>query len=132
MAEVRRLVAMLLLAVFGLPLVSSSLALGQSSEASLPACCRRAGEHHCAMPMAERAASASQAPAWTSPLQRCPYCPASITAGHHVDAVWLRGGSAAHFGFRAVAGPVVQAQCAHRLARERSRHKRGPPLSPLV
>lgn len=43
----RRLVASLLLAVFGLPL-PSTLGLSAAGQ-TLPACCRRDGKHHCTM-----------------------------------------------------------------------------------
>src|ERR1700712_1239470 len=45
----RRLLAILLLAAFGLPVVAPLLASGQDLEQSLPACCRRHGTHHCIM-----------------------------------------------------------------------------------
>ena len=43
----RRVLAILLLAAFGLPVVAPLLASGQDLEQSLPACCRRHGAHHC-------------------------------------------------------------------------------------
>ncbi len=45
----RRLLSILLLAAFALPLVAPALALAQDPDAGLPACCRRHGQHHCAM-----------------------------------------------------------------------------------
>jgi hypothetical protein len=44
----RRFSAILLLLLFGLSLLSPLL--GSDGEANLPACCRRGGKHHCAMP----------------------------------------------------------------------------------
>jgi hypothetical protein len=44
----RRIVAVALLAIFGLlPLIAA--ALPADTESTLPACCRRHGAHHCAM-----------------------------------------------------------------------------------
>src|SRR6202012_2193715 len=45
----RRLLSILLLAAFALPLVAPLLALAQDPDAGLPACCRRHGQHHCTM-----------------------------------------------------------------------------------
>src|SRR5579875_4141167 len=45
----RRLLAILLLAAFALTVVAPAFALGEDSDASLPACCRRHGQHHCGM-----------------------------------------------------------------------------------
>ncbi len=53
----RRLLSILLLAAFALPFVAPGLALAQDSDAGLPACCRRHGQHHCAMLRTERDSS---------------------------------------------------------------------------
>ncbi len=45
----RRLLSILLLAAFALPLIAPLLAFAQDPDAGLPACCRRHGQHHCAM-----------------------------------------------------------------------------------
>ncbi len=124
----RRLLAILLLAVFGLPIVSSSLALGQGAEAGLPACCRRVGQHHCAMTMGERAeaVAGTQEKAWRTPAETCPYCPASVVAAHR-DSPGL---PLAAVGFAHAASVMVQvraAECVWRVARERARQTRGPP-----
>jgi hypothetical protein len=64
----RRLLSILLLAAFTLPLVAPLLALAQDPDAGLPACCRRHGQHHCAMLDREKNPSAHQflavCPAW--------------------------------------------------------------------
>lgn len=134
MVTLRRLVAMLLLAVFGLPVVLASVAMGQGTEAGLPACCRRAGKHQCGMSMGERNALLSatpEEPVWKAPLERCPYCPASPALSAHTDLL-LPG--AVLTGFGVAYGPAAVArpgQCCRRIARERARHKRGPPLNSL-
>ncbi len=45
----RRILAITLLLAFGFPLVAPAFAATPNSEASLPACCRSHGAHHCAM-----------------------------------------------------------------------------------
>src|ERR1700761_7365468 len=69
----RRLLSILMLAVFGLPFVAPLFAMGATNEASLPACCRRNGEHRCALNTAGRIAE--QQREWGTPAKKCPYCP---------------------------------------------------------
>ena len=70
----RRILSLVLLAAFGLPAVAPALTLGQETDASLPACCRRNGAHHCTMKMHR---PPSSAPAYS---QRCPSFPQPSTA----------------------------------------------------
>ncbi len=53
----RKFIVITLLAIFGLPFGASLFALTPKSEPNLPACCRRGGEHHCNLGVAERAES---------------------------------------------------------------------------
>jgi len=75
----RRGFSTLLILVFGLmPL--SALVPG-SEDASLPACCRRHGAHHCAMNVAAMRAMMARdsGPGFTAPVT-CPYYPGAATA----------------------------------------------------
>ena len=74
---VRRLLAISLLLLFNLPLVSPLFALTATSDANLPACCRRNGAHHCNMQMPS--ASASNDPAFSSIPEKCPAYPRPAT-----------------------------------------------------
>lgn len=131
----RRLLSILLLAVFGLPFVAPLLALGQGADAGLPACCRRSGAHHCAMSMGEReqlassngASSDSKGHRWKAPSERCPYCPASVADFSSHDAFVPSGEQA--YGVDSFSHPTgaVQTESKRRIARDRSRQKRGPP-----
>jgi hypothetical protein len=56
----RRAVASLLLAMFSFPLIAAALYAGEA--ASVPACCRRSGKHHCEM---AETSSASDGPTVT-------------------------------------------------------------------
>ena len=120
---VRRLLSILLLLVFGLPLASPVFALTANSDAQLPACCRRAGKHHCTG-MADNNGDHRNVAALQ---EKCPYCPAvpsistNFAMGLPVALVLpaLHGQSAL----------VAQAQVSQRIAQERARHKRGPPAS---
>ena len=71
--QMRRSLSILLMLVFGLgPL---TLALQQNDDASLPACCRRHGAHHCAMSGETGSQRPNpQAPAFKAP-SRCPLFP---------------------------------------------------------
>ena len=79
-AQMRRSFSILLIAIFSLgPLAARSSA---SEDASLPACCRRNGEHHCAQAMQMAAATILAAPGgrpiWSKP-RHCPYFPQNTT-----------------------------------------------------
>ena len=129
---VRRLISILLLACFGLPLTLSMLAMGQNREAGIPACCRRDGKHHCMMSMAERGTLASDNPQFKAPAQRCPYCPRSVApaqpnlfaAPTRADAIYRN----------VVSHPtgVAQTESRRRISLDRSRQKRGPPAPAML
>ena len=129
MNPVTRLIAILLFAAFVLPFASPALAVGVNAESGLPACCRRGGMHGCAMTMMERsvaAAKTDKAPKWRAPLEHCPYCPTTLSVVHASPlAAPLAEATYAEF-FSHPAG-LVQTESRRRVARDRSRHKRGPP-----
>jgi len=122
----RKLIAIALLAVFGLPFASTLFALTPKSESNLPACCRRNGKHHCMMNMADRQNALDKGTWIGSPLEKCPYCPSSVAVSHHnLIAVELSVRSCEPL-FAHPAG-LVQTESKWRIARDRSRQKRGPP-----
>ena len=123
----RRLIAILSLALLGLPFVHPLVALTVKSETNLPACCRHNGKHHCVMSMAERSQHASRNPQFTAPIETCPYSPAAVAATHgNTFAPPLQAIFAA-----VVAHPATAAQTESklRISLNRSRQKRGPPTS---
>ena len=137
-ATLKRLVAILLFAATLLPFALPGLALAQEDGSGLPACCRRQGAHHCAMRMGERdqmirmATSASaDTRHWHAPHACCPYCPAAAPSLHFEQ--FARFADQVRFSF-AYLHPqgVVQTESRWRVARERSRGKRGPPPSILA
>lgn len=79
-AQVRRGFSILLVLIFSLgPLAVLS---AESDDASLPACCRRNGEHHCAMSMQGMAGATAVADGAVPILKlpsRCPYYPHHAT-----------------------------------------------------
>lgn len=78
---VRKLLAITLLAVFGLPLVPSLLAMAPARDADVPICCRGNGAHHCLR-------RASHHPSSDSPQASaaCPYLPGSAAVVLHAQA----------------------------------------------
>jgi hypothetical protein len=83
--SVRRLLALSLLLLFSFPLAAPLFALSASSEANLPACCRRNGAHHCQMKMQETGTAAQQTTAFSTPM-KCPFYPGAATLVRHNDA----------------------------------------------
>ncbi len=124
----RKLLAITLLAMLGLPLVQPLFALTAKSAANLPACCRRNGKHHCMGDMAERNHANSHDPQFQAPAEKCPYCPASVALIH--DNTFVAPTAQAIFA-ALIAHPAVVAQTESklRISRNRSRQKRGPPAS---
>jgi hypothetical protein len=127
MALVQRLLAIVLLLATGLPLLSASLALGQGTEAGLPACCRRTGQHHCGMTMGERSAVADATRRFRAPQACCPFCPASVAAPHFNPLSMPPVAQAVFAAMVSHPAGTPQTESRWRVARERSRGKRGPP-----
>jgi hypothetical protein len=116
----RRLLTILLLAAFGLPVVAPALALGQDPDAHLPACCRRHGAHHCAMNMGHP----TNGPTASERCHAFPQ-PATTAPAGTLAALIATAPSATTHTFLLAA--TQRAETQRRLSRERSRHKRGPP-----
>jgi len=119
----RRLSAILLLALFSFSLIAPALVA--DSDATLPACCRRAGKLHCAM-AGTSGGQSSSGPAFAAG-GRCPYFPDSFA---RVDNPirFAPGVAEARF------GPLVDRFCVEYSAParlvvsvSRSNQKRGPP-----
>ena len=124
----RRLISILLLAVFGLPFVLPILAMGQDAEAGLPACCRRNGKHHCMMSMDARGKLVVRHdPQVKAPVEKCPYCPTLIVPAQP-NPLAEPTIAAAIFG-DLVSHPTgfAQTEALRRISRQRSNQKRGPP-----
>ena len=81
----RRILAIALLIAFGSPFVAPLFAATSDPEASLPACCRRHGTHHCSMTVAMMAMlAASSGPSLTS--TPCPFYPTAAAPVRIVTA----------------------------------------------
>jgi hypothetical protein len=125
---VRRALSIVLLLLFSLPLISPVLAITAGSEASLPACCRRNGAHHCAG-MIRPESSTSGITLSTIP-QHCPAYPAVVTQIRHSDLSF----HAASLAFaEIVSHPAIklQTEARARVSLDRASQKRGPPTELL-
>jgi hypothetical protein len=127
-SALKRLLAILLLTVFGLPLVSPVFALSRDAGKSLPACCRRSGTHHCMGGMATEDPAASHQGKFLAPVEKCPYYPVASVVVHHDISTppasrILPASLASH------PSGLAQTESKRRISRDRSRQKRGPPAS---
>ena len=125
---VRRLLSIVLLVIFSFPLISPVLALAGGSDANLPACCRRNGAHHCML--MRNAESNGSAVSLSAIPPRCPAFPAAVTPVKHGD---LSFHAASLIFAEIVSHPSVrnQTEARARVALDRSRQKRGPPVGIL-
>jgi hypothetical protein len=124
---VRRLLAISLLLLFSFLLVSPLLA-SDAVDARLPACCRRAGKHHCAM-LSD--AGSQQGKSVSIVAEKCPCSPA-IPAVFHLSAFAPPADDALFAGL--VSHPAIHAQteAQYRISFDRARQKRGPPSLTLL
>ena len=125
----RRLLSMLLFWATLFPLIAPALTTGALGQSTLPACCRRAGQHKCAMSPAFRALLQRDLDGSTrisAQPEPCPYRQRSLAASH-LQTLTL--GSAATQATAALHEPstAAQAECLRRISFDRSRQKRGPP-----
>jgi len=121
----RRLLAILLLAAFGLPTVAPLLAQTQDPDRNLPACCRRSGTHHCALSMA---AQNNNAPIISA---RCPAFPQCAAVANLIPAAFFATHPSIKFPITTQSAPA-RAETQRRISSERSRHTRGPPANNLA
>jgi hypothetical protein len=127
-----KLLAIALLAVFGLPFVSPLFAITSMSGTNLPACCRRDGKHHCVMTKTERSEQENDKPVFTAPIEKCPYSPPAILGTHHPMTFALPSRQLVYA--ESVTHPVGTAQTESklRISRDRARGKRGPPAFSIL
>jgi hypothetical protein len=124
---VRRLLAILIAILVGLPTVTPLFALATGDDPSRPACCRRDGKHHCMLVDMDMSGSSDRS-GFNAPSisEHCPYGAKSVPSASHPD--WTLQTAQAVFA-GVVAHPAVapQTESKRRISAERSRHKRGPP-----
>jgi hypothetical protein len=115
-----------LLAVLSFPFVSSLLVSGRAGTESLPICCRNNGKHHCLFSGVMGESSAQAGIQFRAPIERCPYFPGAIKTAHTnaaslFEPTYDAGRPSSH------PASVAQTESKWRIARDRSRQKRGPP-----
>jgi hypothetical protein len=123
-----RLLSLVLLAAVGLPTIAPALALAQDPDAGLPICCRRHGQHHCALSMDRMAQLSRQSsqPQIGAVCLRYPRHEVAPVTGAHLIAFHAPQRATALF---AAPAPAARAETSRRISRDRSHHKRGPPSS---
>jgi hypothetical protein len=119
---VRRLLAISLLLLFSFLLVSPLLA-SDVVEANLPACCRRAGKHHCAMSFD---AGSQQGRSISIVAEKCPCAPA-VPATFHLSVFAPPADDAVFAGLASHPAIHTQIEAQYRISFDRARQKRGPP-----
>jgi hypothetical protein len=122
----RRSLAMLLVALFGLSPISP-LVLARDADSRLPACCRRGGKHSCAMTASQPASSSGH----TLQAARCRFFPPAqaIPAGGTVSP---GGVSRAVFaGLVSQPASCSQTEALYRISYSRAGQGRAPPYSLL-
>jgi hypothetical protein len=130
----RRVLSILLILFFGLgPL---AVTLSASDESRLPYCCRRHGDHHCAMStrtadlMLQSASGNTDEPAFAAPAT-CPYFP-GYTVAPTTSVLALAAAPAGLPDLLAEPHSPAAARAAARLSQIRTRAGRGPPASTLA
>jgi hypothetical protein len=120
----RRLSALLLLALFSLSLIGAAVSQ-PDEDAGTPACCRRLGKHHCAMK-----ARQTQKPGGISVRtigEKCPYSGWSATLTLHSHTTDIPVAQAFYANVVSHPTPQIQNEVRRRVSFHRSRQKRGPP-----
>jgi hypothetical protein len=107
-------------------LVSSLLilpAFAASIKPDVPACCRKAGKHHCAMQEADHASESAVVAA----SGQCPYFPHAPVAAHHEINAGAQA-AAIFAGWVSHPSGSPQTEAVYRVSYQRSHQKRGPPF----
>lgn len=120
----RRLVANLLVALLGFALISPAV-FAQDADGSLPACCRRAGKHHCGMMMSESGSSLTPA----LRTGRCPLFPNSAAAAANSPSTFPPFGIRAAIACVRASAIAQSVPAAYESVHDPATPKRGPPVS---
>jgi hypothetical protein len=123
----RRLSAILLLALFVFSLLSP--AFGSGSDANLPACCRLNGKHHCSMPIG---GGASKSGAGFKANGKCPMYPPVVLSSGGSLAVHIRPTDSAIFPDNGSAFGKERGLSTLSVPRARAHQKRGPPFISFI
>jgi len=117
---VRRISAILLLVAFSLPLIAAPL---QDSDANLPACCRRAGLHHCGGVRHSDPSDGSN----KLNGRACPFLPSVAGISGPTQAI-LPGAISSVAALDPEGRPLAEYVLTHIISsRSHSHYKRGPP-----
>jgi hypothetical protein len=123
----RKILSILLLAIFGLTAVAPLVASATKSDAGLPACCRSNGRHHCIMNASERSSWMSRQSEVATPQEKCSYLPGILAVAYH--PLLAIAAAASLFAILATRpNGIAHTESKWRIARDRSRQKRGPPV----
>ncbi len=131
----RKLLAILIALLIGLPAISPLFALASPGDLSRPACCRRDGKHHCMLVDMETSSSSSAQSGTrvtaVTVSERCPYGSKSLPGTTHPDCS-LHTAQAVYAGIVAHPSIAPQTESKRRVSADRSRQKRGPPAAALA
>lgn len=120
----RRALTFLLLLLFSYPLIAPAFAFSPD-EASLPACCRRNGKHHCDMAGMMMPQDTQRA----TIAEKCPYSPQAQAPVSWPDRFAPALSQAIFSGIVHHPAVAPQTEAHFRISFDRSRQKRGPPAS---
>ena len=121
----RRVLATLLVSVFSFSLIGPALVAGGNSD--LPACCRRGGQHHCAMMGMDAAPSPLSGPTVKANTPKCPYFPKAGAVLPHSGVALLRASQSVSSASPGRLTIHSRVGAAYHLFSSRSHQKRGPP-----
>lgn len=123
----QRICAAILFTFFFVLLFAPLAATATVTDASLPACCRRDGKHHCIMTMSRLAAAQGSHPEFKAPADKCPYSPLSPVRIHDLTSLSSLQDLVS---VKVMTCSIGQAQTKtrRRILYDRSQQKRGPPV----
>lgn len=125
----RRLLSFSVFVAMLLPLLAPMASAAAVGQASVPACCRRGGAHHCVDGMGGMVAvTRDGTPRVRAPREMCPYQQGGLAAGAHHEQVGIGGSAAIVSVVLDAHGVLAQVECLRRISFDRSRQKRGPPV----
>ena len=124
MIPMRRISAIVLMALLSFPLISPAV-FASDADSKLPACCRRGGKHACAMMESQSAQSSGP----TVQASGCPFFPTAKAVPVSRSLCLPRISRAIFTGFVSHPASRLQTEALCRISYSRAGQKRGPPNS---